>query len=72
MCLGQAEGCENLFDLLKDIDENDAKEAVEIEDLSKENLIIFWSSGTTGIKLFSLFLPEKIRVAFQWIFFKIF
>ena len=55
VCLGESEGCENLFQLLEEVDENDAKSPVETEDVNNENLIIFWSSGTTGIRLFSIF-----------------
>ena len=51
VCLGEASGCLNLFELMKDIDEKDAKEPVEILSPEKENLIIFWSSGTTGRRL---------------------
>ena len=61
VCLGKADGCDNLFDLLKEADEKDATNTVEIEDVSKEILIIFWSSGTTGITLF-LFLPNILNV----------
>ena len=48
LCLGEAEGCENLFNLLEGIDENDAMDPVEMDDVDNDNLIVFWSSGTTG------------------------
>ena len=71
VCLGKTDGCENLFDLLSEVDEKDAKKAVEIEDVSKENLIIFWSSGTTGSKFFPFCQKYLVKslVIFQLIFF---
>ena len=46
--LGEAEGCENLFKLLEEVDGSDVIDPVQINDVSTENLIVFWSSGTTG------------------------
>ena len=46
--LGEAEGCENLFKLLEEVEESDVIDPVQIDDVSTENLIVFWSSGTTG------------------------
>ena len=46
--LGEAEGCENLFTLLEEVDESDVIDPVQINNVSTENLIVFWSSGTTG------------------------
>ena len=48
VCLGKVSGCSNLFELVKDVNENDATEPVKITDADKEKLIIYWSSGTTG------------------------
>ena len=56
VCLGEASGCFNLFELIKNVDANDAKEPVKVNDPDNDNLIIFWSSGTTGEKIFFLFL----------------
>ena len=50
--LGEASGCLNLFELMKNVDANDAKEPVKVNDPDNDNLIIFWSSGTTGKKTF--------------------
>ena len=52
VCLGEASGCLNLFELMKNVDVNDAKEPVKVNDSENETLIIFWSSGTTGKPLF--------------------
>ena len=52
VCLGEASGCLNLFELMKNVDVNDAKEPVKANDSENDTLIIFWSSGTTGKKLF--------------------
>ena len=46
--LGEAQGCENLFKLLEEVDESNVTDPVQIDDVSTENLIVFWSSGTTG------------------------
>ena len=46
--LGEAEGCKNLLKLLEEVDESDVFEPIQIDDVSTENLIVFWSSGTTG------------------------
>ena len=48
ICLGDVPGLSNVFDLMKDVNEEDAPEIVKIDDPGKEKLIIFWSSGTTG------------------------
>ena len=48
VCLGEVPGLSNLFDLMKDVKEEDAAEPIKIDDPDKEKLIIFWSSGTTG------------------------
>ena len=48
LCLGAATGCQNLFELLEDIREEDSDEPVGVQDAEKDNLIVFWSSGTTG------------------------
>ena len=47
-CLGEAPGCLNLLELVKDVDENHAKEPFKVSDPKSDNLIVFWSSGTTG------------------------
>jgi hypothetical protein len=49
VCLGEAPGCLNLFELMQNVDENDATEPVKVTNPVTENLSIFWSSGTTGI-----------------------
>ena len=48
VCLGDVEGMSNLFELMKDVNEEDASEPVTIEEHDKEKMMIFWSSGTTG------------------------
>ena len=48
VCLGEAEGLSNLFDLLKDVTDKDAGEVVEIDEPDKEKMMVFWTSGTSG------------------------
>ena len=55
LCLGTATGCLNLFELLEDVCEDDSDEPVAVQDAEKDNLIVFWSSGTTGMII--LFIP---------------
>ena len=64
VCLGEAEGCANIFDLLKNVSIKDAPDPQDVKDLEKEYLLIFWSSGTTGlIKMVSkLFVLYKIKL----------
>ena len=61
VCLGESEGCENLFDLLENVDENEASDPAIIDDASNDNLVIFWSSGTTGMKnILGIFSIPKV------------
>ena len=53
VCLGEAEGLPNLFELVNDVNEQDAANPIRIEDPDKEKMMVFWSSGTTG-KFFGL------------------
>lgn len=48
VCLGEAEGSSNLFDLLKDVSDKDAGEVVKIDEPDKEKMMVFWTSGTSG------------------------
>ena len=50
-CLGESEGCTNVYDLMKTISTKDAPDPVDVRDVKKERLLIFWSSGTTGIDI---------------------
>ena len=46
--LGEADGSSNLFDLMKDVTDNNAQEVVTIEEPDKETMMVFWTSGTSG------------------------
>ena len=60
VCLGESKGCVNLFDLLENVDENEASDPAKVDDASNDNLIIFWSSGTTGMNtILDIFLLQK-------------
>ncbi len=48
LCFGGGEWCENVFDLLGDVDPTDCPEPYTTSDISEETAVIFWSSGTTG------------------------
>ena len=48
VCLGESEGCTNIYEILKTVSMKDAPDPVDVNDVNKEYLLIFWSSGTTG------------------------
>ena len=50
-CLGESEGCTNVYELMQTISIKDAPDPVDVQDVKKERLLIFWSSGTTGIAI---------------------
>ena len=54
VCLGESEGCTNIYEQIKTMSIKDAPAPVDVSDVEKEYLLIFWSSGTTGIAILVL------------------
>lgn len=48
VCLSKTDDCQNLEEMSQEVKAEDAPEPAVFEDLSKERLVVFWSSGTTG------------------------
>ena len=51
---GDVPGCENILKLVENVDELKSPKAVEFneEEMKQDCAIVFWSSGTTGMKIF--------------------